>query len=195
MNPCTGATKAIVEQMLRDLAAAEPRWSIVSLRYFNPIGAHPSGDIGEDPQDIPNNLFPFICQVAVGRRERLAVFGDDWPTPDGTGVRDYLHVGRPGCRPCSCFRLRPAPGQLHAAEPRHWPRRQRSESCAGFRGSHRPASALRRHGAPARRHRRLLGRSVGCRAPARLARRPAASSRPAPTAGAGSNAIPTAIAN
>jgi UDP-glucose 4-epimerase len=87
-----GATKAIVEQVLRDLAAADGRWSVVSLRYFNPIGAHPSGDIGEDPHDVPNNLFPFICQVAAGRRQRLAVFGDDWPTADGTGVRDYLHV-------------------------------------------------------------------------------------------------------
>jgi UDP-glucose 4-epimerase len=87
-----GATKAMVEQMLRDLAGADERWSVVSLRYFNPIGAHPSGEIGEDPHDIPNNLFPFICQVAAGRRARLAVFGDDWPTPDGTGVRDYLHV-------------------------------------------------------------------------------------------------------
>jgi UDP-glucose 4-epimerase len=87
-----GATKAMVEQVLRDLAAADARWSIVSLRYFNPIGAHPSGEIGEDPHDIPNNLFPFICQVAAGRRERLSVFGNDWPTPDGTGVRDYLHV-------------------------------------------------------------------------------------------------------
>ena len=87
-----GATKAMVEQVLRDLAAADGRWSVVSLRYFNPIGAHPSGEIGEDPNDIPNNLFPFICQVAAGKRERLAVFGSDWPTPDGTGVRDYLHV-------------------------------------------------------------------------------------------------------
>ena len=87
-----GATKAMVEQVLRDLATADARWSVVSLRYFNPIGAHPSGEIGEDPHDIPNNLFPFICQVAGGRRERLSVFGNDWPTPDGTGVRDYLHV-------------------------------------------------------------------------------------------------------
>jgi UDP-glucose 4-epimerase len=87
-----GATKAMVEQVLRDLAAADARWAVVSLRYFNPIGAHPSGEIGEDPNDVPNNLFPFICQVAAGRRERLAVFGSDWPTPDGTGVRDYLHV-------------------------------------------------------------------------------------------------------
>ncbi|GAB4465262.1 MAG: UDP-glucose 4-epimerase GalE [Burkholderiaceae bacterium] len=87
-----GQTKLVVEQMLRDLAAADARWSIVSLRYFNPIGAHPSGAIGEDPHDVPNNLFPFITQVAAGKRERLNVFGDDWPTPDGTGVRDYLHV-------------------------------------------------------------------------------------------------------
>lgn len=87
-----GQTKLAVEQVLRDLAAADPRWSIVSLRYFNPIGAHPSGLIGEDPHDIPNNLFPFITQVAAGKRERLNVFGKDWPTPDGTGVRDYLHV-------------------------------------------------------------------------------------------------------
>lgn len=87
-----GATKAMVEQVMRDLAAADARWSMVALRYFNPIGAHPSGEIGEDPHDIPNNLFPFICQVAGGKRERLSVFGNDWPTRDGTGVRDYLHV-------------------------------------------------------------------------------------------------------
>lgn len=87
-----GATKAMIEQMLRDIAAADPQWSVVSLRYFNPIGAHPSGRIGEDPRDVPNNLFPFICQVAVGKRPHLNVFGNDWPTPDGTGVRDYLHV-------------------------------------------------------------------------------------------------------
>jgi UDP-glucose 4-epimerase len=87
-----GATKAMIEQILSDLAQADPQWSIVCLRYFNPIGAHPSGRIGEDPQDLPNNLFPFILQTAVGRRERLNVFGNDWPTHDGSGVRDYLHV-------------------------------------------------------------------------------------------------------
>jgi UDP-glucose 4-epimerase len=87
-----GATKAVVEQVLRELAAADARWSAVALRYFNPIGAHPSGEIGEDPHDVPNNLFPFVCQVASGRRSRLSVFGADWPTADGTGVRDYLHV-------------------------------------------------------------------------------------------------------
>jgi UDP-glucose 4-epimerase len=87
-----GATKAMAEQILRDVAAAEPAWSVVCLRYFNPIGAHESGRIGEDPHDVPNNLFPFVCQVAIGQRPHLSVFGQDWPTADGTGVRDYLHV-------------------------------------------------------------------------------------------------------
>ena len=91
INPY-GHTKAAVEQMLRDVAASEPGWRIASLRYFNPVGAHPSGRIGEDPSGIPNNLFPFITQVAVGRRERLQVFGGDWPTADGSCVRDYIHV-------------------------------------------------------------------------------------------------------
>jgi len=87
-----GATKLFIEQMLHDLAVADPSLRITSLRYFNPIGAHPSGLIGEDPQGVPNNLFPYIAQVAAGRREYLSVFGDDYDTPDGTGVRDYLHV-------------------------------------------------------------------------------------------------------
>ena len=78
--------------MLDDLAAAEPGWAIGILRYFNPVGAHESGLIGEDPADVPNNLMPFVAQVAVGRRDRLSVFGSDWPTEDGTGVRDYIHV-------------------------------------------------------------------------------------------------------
>lgn len=82
----------MVEQCLSDLFHAENDWSITLLRYFNPVGAHPSGSMGEDPQGIPNNLMPFIAQVAVGRREKLAVFGSDYPTPDGTGVRDYIHV-------------------------------------------------------------------------------------------------------
>jgi UDP-glucose 4-epimerase len=91
INPY-GHTKAAVEQMLADIADSEPGWRIARLRYFNPVGAHPSGLIGEDPNGIPNNLFPFVCQVAIGRRERLQVFGSDWPTADGTGVRDYIHV-------------------------------------------------------------------------------------------------------
>ncbi|MGF1727763.1 UDP-glucose 4-epimerase GalE [Photobacterium nomapromontoriensis] len=87
-----GRSKYMVEQCLSDLFAAENDWSITLLRYFNPVGAHPSGSMGEDPQGIPNNLMPFIAQVAVGRREKLSVFGDDYSTPDGTGVRDYIHV-------------------------------------------------------------------------------------------------------
>lgn len=87
-----GKSKLMVEQILTDLQKAQPEWSIALLRYFNPVGAHPSGDMGEDPQGIPNNLMPYIAQVAVGRRDSLAVFGNDYPTPDGTGVRDYIHV-------------------------------------------------------------------------------------------------------
>ncbi|MCG3721596.1 UDP-glucose 4-epimerase GalE [Vibrio cincinnatiensis] len=87
-----GSSKHMVEQCLSDLFVAEKDWSITLLRYFNPVGAHPSGSMGEDPQGIPNNLMPFIAQVAVGRREKLSVFGDDYATPDGTGVRDYIHV-------------------------------------------------------------------------------------------------------
>lgn len=82
----------MVEEMLRDLAASDPRWRIAILRYFNPVGAHESGMIGEDPNGIPNNLLPYIAQVAVGKLSELAVFGDDYATPDGTGVRDYIHV-------------------------------------------------------------------------------------------------------
>lgn len=89
-----GRTKLFIEEICRDAAAAATNgaWRIVLLRYFNPVGAHPSGRLGEDPKGIPNNLLPFIMQVAVGRRDRLKVFGNDYPTEDGTGVRDYLHV-------------------------------------------------------------------------------------------------------
>lgn len=87
-----GRTKLMIEEILKDLWVSDNEWSIALLRYFNPIGAHPCGLIGEDPQGVPNNLFPYIAQVAVGRRERLNVFGDDYETPDGTGVRDYIHV-------------------------------------------------------------------------------------------------------
>ena len=87
-----GWTKYMCEQILRDLAKADPEWSVVLLRYFNPIGAHVSGLIGEDPQGIPNNLMPFISQTAIGRREYLSVFGNDYDTHDGTGVRDFIHV-------------------------------------------------------------------------------------------------------
>ena len=107
-----GRTKLMVEQILTDVTVAHDDWSVCLLRYFNPVGAHESGRIGEDPSGIPSNLMPFVAQVAVGRRDHLNVFGGDYPTPDGTGVRDYIHVvdladghlaalrfaaGRPGC--------------------------------------------------------------------------------------------------
>ncbi len=87
-----GRNKLMVEEILRDLSIADSEWQISLLRYFNPVGAHPSGLIGEDPNGIPNNLMPFVAQVAVGKLPKLNVFGDDYPTPDGTGVRDYIHV-------------------------------------------------------------------------------------------------------
>lgn len=87
-----GWTKSMLEQILTDIQTADPEWSVVLLRYFNPIGAHPSGKIGEDPNGIPNNLMPYITQVAVGKLPQLNVFGNDYDTPDGTGVRDYIHV-------------------------------------------------------------------------------------------------------
>ena len=95
IGQCTnpyGWTKFMCEQILRDYVTADPTWSVVLLRYFNPIGAHESGLIGEDPKGIPNNLMPYISQTAIGRREYLNVFGDDYDTPDGTGIRDYIHV-------------------------------------------------------------------------------------------------------
>ncbi|MGM0489596.1 MAG: UDP-glucose 4-epimerase GalE [Planctomycetota bacterium] len=87
-----GWSKLMTEQVMRDVHAADSAWNFAMLRYFNPVGAHPSGMIGEDPHGIPNNLMPYITQVAVGRLEKLRVFGDDYPTPDGTGIRDYIHV-------------------------------------------------------------------------------------------------------
>ena len=91
INPY-GQTKLMVEQMLRDMCAADANWNAINLRYFNPVGAHASGEIGEDPSGIPSNLTPFITQVAIGKLERLSVWGDDYDTRDGTGVRDYIHV-------------------------------------------------------------------------------------------------------
>ena len=92
---CTNAygwTKLMMEQVFKDVQKADPEWNVILLRYFNPIGAHKSGLIGEDPAGIPNNLLPYVAQVAIGRRPELSVYGNDYPTPDGTGVRDYIHV-------------------------------------------------------------------------------------------------------
>lgn len=87
-----GRSKLMIEEILRDLYVSDSSWNIAILRYFNPVGAHPSGMIGEDPKGIPNNLVPYIAQVAIGKLDKLRIFGDDYPTPDGTGVRDYIHV-------------------------------------------------------------------------------------------------------
>ncbi|RZF32820.1 hypothetical protein LSTR_LSTR011466 [Laodelphax striatellus] len=87
-----GKSKYFVEEILRDLVTSDKGWNVISLRYFNPVGAHPSGDIGEDPTGTPNNLMPYVAQVAIGRRKELLVFGNDYDTPDGTGVRDYIHI-------------------------------------------------------------------------------------------------------
>jgi len=91
VNPY-GRTKLVSEDIMRDVSAADPRWRIVLLRYFNPVGAHASGELGEDPRGVPNNLMPYLMQVAVGRRDKLSVFGGDYPTRDGTCIRDYIHV-------------------------------------------------------------------------------------------------------
>jgi UDP-glucose 4-epimerase len=85
-------TKLMIEQILQDMRAADPSWQFIALRYFNPVGAHPSGDLGEHPQGRPNNLSPFVAQVAIGRRDKVEVYGDDYDTPDGTGMRDYIHI-------------------------------------------------------------------------------------------------------
>ncbi len=106
-----GRTKLMIEQILSDLHVADSNWNVVLLRYFNPVGAHASGRIGEDPADIPNNLLPYISQVAVGRRDELPVFGGDYPTPDGTGVRDFIHVvdlSAGHVRALACFERKPA---------------------------------------------------------------------------------------
>lgn len=106
-----GQSKLMTENVLKGLAHSDPRWSIGLLRYFNPIGAHPSGLIGEDPNGLPNNLLPYMLQVAIGRLERLSVYGDDYPTADGTGIRDYIHVVDLACGHLKALeRLADAPG-------------------------------------------------------------------------------------
>ena len=105
-----GDTKRTVEDMLRALSASDPEWSVILLRYFNPVGAHKSGDIGEYPRGVPNNLMPYVTQVAVGQLERLSVFGNDFETPDGTGVRDFIHVCDLADGHVSALKLLNAPG-------------------------------------------------------------------------------------
>ena len=127
----------MIENILRDLERADPAWQIALLRYFNPVGAHESGAIGEDPRGMPNNLMPYVAQVAVGKRARLQVFGDDYPTPDGTGVRDYIHVVDLAEGHVAALRhLLGGAGSLDR-QPRHRAGQQRARDRAGVRARQR----------------------------------------------------------
>ena len=188
-----GRTKLHIEEMLRDVAATGG-WRIALLRYFNPVGAHPSGRIGEDPVGIPNNLMPYIMQVAVGRRDHLTVFGDDYPTPDGTCIRDYLHV------------VDLAEGHLAALD--HLdaidgavPVNLGTGTGSSVLDVVRAASAavgsrppVRDRAAARRRRRRGVGRSRPCRRRCCTGARRARSPTCAPTTGVGSRRTPTATA-
>ncbi len=143
INPY-GRTKLADREILTDVQASDPEWRISHLRYFNPVGAHASGEIGEDPNGIPNNLMPYIAQVAVGRRPRLNVFGDDYDTPDGTGIRDYIHVvdlvrGHLKALEYSIPRRR------GGAQPGHRARLFGAGGGAGVRARVRPRDSLRDH--------------------------------------------------
>jgi UDP-glucose 4-epimerase len=145
-----GRSKLMVEQMLGDLVLAQPEWSVLLLRYFNPVGAHPSGLMGEDPCGVPNNLMPFIAQVAVGRRPQLNIFGSDYPTPDGTGVRDYIHVLDLADGHVAALRQRPPGCPPPRAAPAGGHRRllgQPSQSAAraGLASAARPSADVRPH--------------------------------------------------
>ena len=178
-HDCTnpyGWTKSMLEQVLTDLYVGDNEWNVVLLRYFNPIGAHESGRIGEDPKGIPNNLLPYVAQVAVGKLEQVGVFGDDYPTPDGTGVRDYIHVvdlarghvaaldwmgGKVGTgAPLGGWRAsgrRNAPGRGHF-QPGHGEGLFRARRHSRLRGCVRPRDSLPHHGPAPRRHRGVLRR-------------------------------------
>ncbi len=180
-----GRTKEQIEDILTDVGAADPRWSIALLRYFNPVGAHESGLIGEDPSGIPNNLLPFVAQVAVGRREKVMVFGNDYPTPDGTGVRDYIHVMDLAAGHLAALGyLRDKAGRV-PLEPRHRPRLLRAGGYRGVRQGRRPRRALRVRPAPPRRRGRQLRRSRRPRSPTWAGPRTATSRRCATTTGVG----------
>ena len=170
-----GWTKSMLEQILSDLYTGDNEWNVVLLRYFNPIGAHESGRIGEDPKGIPNNLLPYVAQVAVGKLEQVGVFGDDYPTPDGTGVRDYIHVvdlarghvaaldwmaRRADRRGLGGWRgggRRNAPGRGHF-QPGHGEGLVGTRRDSRLRGCVRSRDSLPHHGPAPRRHRGVLRR-------------------------------------
>jgi hypothetical protein len=180
-----GATKLMSEEILREIQAADPEWAIALLRYFNPVGAHESGLIGEDPRGTPNNLMPYVTQVAVGKRDRLQVFGSDYDTPDGTGVRDYIHCRRPRRRPCRRVALSAGVEALDHRQSGHRPGLQRAGAGARLRTRERAPGALAKssHGGRAMSTPATPTRAaqVACS----IGRRVATSTRCAPTAGAG----------
>jgi hypothetical protein len=188
-----GQTKLVIENMLRDLGASDPAWRIGILRYFNPVGAHASGLIGEDPQGVPNNLLPFVAQVAVGRRAFLNVWGNDYPHPDGTGVRDYIHVVDLALGHLAA--LNTLQKTRHAVLRSIWAPASATACWTWCARSSRPAASHCLPGltAPSRRCGGVLRRSGLCLANC-WAGRPSAICRPCVrTAGAGKAAIPTAI--
>ena len=165
-----GWTKVMQEQILRDVAAAAPEMRFALLRYFNPVGAHESGTIGENPSGVPNNLMPYIAQVAVGQREKLLVFGDDYDTVDGTGVRDYIHVEDLAAGHVAALEAltRTDRARQHL-EPRLRARHQRPRAAPRLRARGRSRAALRGGGPAPRRRRDLLRRPVQGQRRARLA--------------------------
>ena len=168
-----GWTKVMQEQILRDAAVADPSLRVALLRYFNPVGAHASGTIGEDPSGIPNNLMPLIAQVAVGRREKLMIFGDDYPTPDGTGRRDYLHVEDLAAGHVAALdRLGTTADPVSTLEPRHRHTHVGQGDGGRVLACLRSRPALRDRATAAGRHRRVVRRPVARRDRARLDRRP-----------------------
>jgi UDP-glucose 4-epimerase len=164
-----GRSKAMVEAILQDLFCSDPAWKIALLRYFNPVGAHESGLIGEDPGGVPNNLMPYIAQVAVGRREALNVYGNDYPTPDGTGVRDYIHVVDLARGHLAALEKLTSPPRSAHGESRHGARLQRAGDGRGVPPGLGPGNSLSDRCATPGRCRRLLCRPRPGRPPARLA--------------------------
>ena len=138
-----GSTKLIGESILRDIGTSDPAWHVAVLRYFNPVGAHVSGSIGEDPNGVPNNLMPFVAQVAVGRRKSLQIFGGDYATPDGTGVRDYLHVEDLAAGHVAALRRLLGGADSFHRQPRHGARRQRARPGQSLRARQRAKRPLR----------------------------------------------------
>ena len=190
-----GWTKVMQEQILATSPRPRPQMRFALLRYFNPVGAHPSGTIGEDPSGIPNNLMPYIAQVAVGKREKLSVFGDDYDTLDGTGVRDYIHVEDLAAGHVAALEaLTTTDEPVNVWNLGSGRRHQRAGAAARLREGRRTRAALRDRRAPSRGRRHVLRRPVARPTPSSAGARTSRSTRCAPTPGAGSRRTPKASA-